>query len=102
MHKYRHKKLPTSFSGIFTDTTMTDSMQSRHNDYNYENSPAIKKGLENFPLKQMIFNWNSLNLELKSTADPMEFDQMLKRQMLAQYEYEIDCPPNCFSCERNA
>ena len=102
MHKYRHKKLPTSFSGIFTDTTMTDSMQSRHNDYNYENSPAIKKGLENFPLKQMIFNWNSLNLELKATADPIEFDQMLKRQMLAQYEHEIDCPHNCFSCEKNA
>ena len=56
MHKYRHNKLPTSFSGMFNDTAMTDGIQSRHNDYNYQNLPAINKGLENFPLKQMIFN----------------------------------------------
>ena len=42
MHKYRHNKLPASFSGIFTETSMTDSMQSRHNDYNYQNLPASK------------------------------------------------------------
>ena len=74
MHQYRHNKLPTSFSGMFVDTTMTDTMQSRHNDYNYQNLPAIKKGLENFPFKQIIFNWNSLCLELKATADYQEFD----------------------------
>ena len=64
MHKYRNNKLPASFSGIFLDTTTTDMMQSRHNDYNYQKLPAIKKILENFPFKQMIFNWNSLSLEL--------------------------------------
>ena len=74
MHKYRHKKLPTSFSGIFIDTTTTDSIQSRHNDYNYQNVPAIRKNLlENFPIKQIIFNWNYFRLELKTTADPVEF-----------------------------
>ena len=98
IHKYRHNKLPASFSGFFTDTTMTDNMQSRHNDYNYQNLPAIKKGLENFPLKQMISNWNSLSLELKSTADPTEFDQLFKQKILSQYSYETDCPENCFSC----
>ena len=36
MHKYRHNKLTASFSGIFLDTTTTDMMQSRHNDYNYQ------------------------------------------------------------------
>ena len=98
MHKYRHNKLPASFSGTFTDTTMTDTMQSRHNDYNYQNLPAIKKGLENFPFKQIIFNWNSLSLELKSTADPIEFDQLFKQQILSQYSLETDCSVNCFSC----
>ena len=77
---------------------MTDKMQSRHNDYNYQNLPAIKKGLENFPLKQMISNWNSLSLELKSTADPTEFDQLFKQKILSQYSYETNCPENCFSC----
>ena len=76
MHKYRHKKLPKSFTGIFTDTMMTDMMQSRHNDYNYQNVPAVRKNLENFPLKQIIFNWNFLSLDLKATADPLEFDLM--------------------------
>ena len=34
MHQYRHEKLPPSFTGIFSETTMTDGVQSRHNDYN--------------------------------------------------------------------
>ena len=100
MHKYRHGKLPTSFSGIFTDTTMTDEMQSRHNDYNYLNLPANKKCLENFPLKQIIFNWNSLSLELKSTAEPLEFETLLKQNYLSQYSSENDCFGNCFSCSQ--
>ena len=98
MHQYRHNKLPTSFSGMFVDTTMTDTIQSRHNDYNYQNLPAIKKGLENFPFKQIIFNWNSLCLELKATADYTEFDQLLKQKFISQYSHETDCPDNCFSC----
>ena len=69
-------KSPKSFTGIFTDTMMTDMMQSRHNDYNYQNVPAVRKNLENFPLKQIIFNWNFLSLDLKATADPLEFDLM--------------------------
>ena len=98
MHKYRHNKLPASFSGIFTETSMTDSMQSRHNDYNYQNLPASKKSLENFPLKQIIFNWNRLSLELKATADPQDFDNMLKQNFLSKYNYESDCPHDCFTC----
>ena len=75
---------------------MTDSMQSRHNDYNYQNLP--KKSLENFPLKQIIFNWNRLSLELKATADPQDFDNMLKQNFLSKYNYETDCPHDCFTC----
>ena len=98
MHQYRHGKLPTSFSGIFTDTIMTDEIQSRHNDYNYLNLPATKKCLENFPLKQIIFNWNSLSLELKSTAEPLEFGCLLKEKYLSLYSSEMDCIGECFSC----
>ena len=99
MHKYRHKNLPTSFSGIFIDTTTTDSIQSRHNDYNYQNVPAIRKNLENFSLKQIIFNWNFLSLDLKATADPIEFGISLKRNYLSQYSYETDCSDDCFNCK---
>ena len=95
MHKYRHKKLPSSFAGIFIDTTTTD----RHNDYNYKNLPAIRKNLENFPLKQIIFNWNFLSLDLKATADPIEFGISLKRNYLSQYSYETDCSDDCFNCK---
>ena len=101
MHQYRHNKLPDSFSGIFTDTSITDNMQSRHNDYNYQNLPANKKCLENFPLKQIIFNWNRLSLELKATADPTEFDYLLRQNFLSKYSYETDCPPNCYNCNKN-
>ena len=72
-----------------------DRLQRRHS---CQNLPAIKKGLENFPFKQIIFNWNSLNLELKATADPTEFDYMLKQNFISRYKYETDCPHNCFSC----
>ena len=47
---------------------------------------------------QIIFNWNSLSLELKATADPTEFDQLLKQKFISQYSHETDCPDNCFSC----
>ena len=78
MHKYRNKKLPVSFVGIFKDASDTQGTQNRHNDYNYDTLPAAKRYLENVPLKQTISNWNSLNLELKATADPLNFETMLK------------------------
>ena len=98
MHKYRHEKLPASFVGTFTDTIMTDELQSRHNDYNYRNEPAIKRYLDKFPLKQIIFNWNALSVDLKSTADLAEFKLLLKEKYLSQYSLETDCSDNCFSC----
>ena len=53
----------------------SDELQTRHNDYNYINRPAVKKYLENFPYKKMFTNWNSLNIDLKSTAEYDEFYQ---------------------------
>ena len=98
MHKYRHGKLPPSFSGIFHETIMSNELQSRHNDFNYLNEPAHKKYLENFPLKQIIFNWNALTIDLKATAEIDEFECMLKQWYLNQYSYETDCLGACFSC----
>ena len=101
MHQYRHEKLPPSFTGIFSETTMSDGVQSRHNDYNYHNGPAVKTSLEKFPLKQIIFNWNSLDIDLKATGDLFEFQRMLNTKLLSQYKYETDCPINCFSCNKD-
>ena len=36
MNQYRTNKLPESFLNIFTDITSTDNLQTRHNDYNYQ------------------------------------------------------------------
>ena len=101
MHQYRHGKLPPSFTGIFRDTTMSDKVQSRHNDYNYLNEPAVKKCLEKFPLKQIIFNWNSLDIDLKATGDLEEFQSMLHVKLLSQYNYDTDCSLDCFSCNHS-
>ena len=98
MHKYRHDKLPVSFSGIFTHTLMSDELQSRHNDYYYLNEPAIKRCQENFPLKQVILNWNALDLDLKATGDKAEFENLLKEEYLSQYSFETDCLGKCYSC----
>ena len=80
---------------------MSEGVHSRHNDYNYQNEPAVKRSLEKFPLKQMIFNWNSLDIELKATGDLSEFQRMLNTKLLSQYRYETDCPNNCFSCNQD-
>ena len=99
MHKYRNQKLPITFSDMFVDASNTDSTHyNRHTDYNYDTQPATKKYLENFPLKQIIFNWNPLNLELKATADPLEFETMLKQFYLSKYKSELDCTSDCYIC----
>ena len=98
MHQYKHKKLPVSFSDLYTDIISADEFQTRHNDYNYVINPAIKRNLETFPLKQILFNWNSLDLEIKATADAEEFRMMLKQKLTNNYDLETDCPPNCYSC----
>ena len=99
IHQYRNNKLPVSFSGIFIDITCTDELQTRHNDYNYSNKPASKTYLLKFPYKRMVSNWNSLNIDLKSTADEAEFKQMLKELYLSKYSCEVQCTGPCFSCK---
>ena len=98
MHQYKHKKLPISFSDLFTDIICADEFQTRHNDYNYVIYPAKKKSLESFPLKQILFNWNSLDIDLKATADAEEFKLLVKQNLIRQYNLDTDCPPNCYSC----
>ena len=99
MHQYRNKKLPTSFLDIFSDASNTNlTHYNRHTDYNYDTLPATRKSLENFPLKQIIFNWNSLSIELKATADPLEFQTELKKYYLSKYKSELDCSHDCYIC----
>ena len=101
MHQYRNNKLPESFSNVFTDIISTDELQTRHNDYNYVNKPALKKCLENFPFKKIILNWNSLDIDLKSTAEIDEFQQLLKQKYLSGYSCDIQCVGPCYSCGTN-
>ena len=98
MNQYRNNKLPISFSNTFVNITDSDELQTRHNDYNYVNKPALRKQLENFPYKKMTSNWNSLNIDIKSTSEPIEFQQMLKEKYLASYSSEIQCLEPCYSC----
>ena len=99
MNQYRNKKLPESFLNIFTDITCTDDVQTRHNDYNYLNKPALKRNLESFPLKCLISTWNSLEIDIKATAEQDDFENLLKETYLAKYSYEIQCDGNCYSCD---
>ena len=98
MHQYRNKKLPTSFENMFLDITDTNDLQTRNNDYNFINRPAIKKYLEKYPTKVMISTWNHLDIDCKSTAEPDEFKILLKHKFLSSYNSEPDCEANCFVC----
>ena len=99
MHQYRNNKLPVSFTNIFQDITNTDELQTRHNDYNYKNAPAVYKYLENFPYKKMITNWNSLSIELKATAEMLDFQCNLKNKFLSAYTSDFKCTSPCYSCK---
>ena len=99
MNQYRNRKLPESFHDKFTDISNTDTLQTRHNDYNYQNIPAVKKILESFPYKCMIKTWNHLSIDVKSTADPTEFQNTLKRELLSKYSSDFICEDTkCYSC----
>ena len=37
-----------------------------------------KKYIEQFSYKQFVSNWNSLSIDLKSLAEEIEFQQLLK------------------------
>ena len=102
MNQYRNNKLPESFKNKFTDIVSTDQLQTRHNDYNYLNIPAVKKSLESFPLKCMVNTWNSLSVVVKSTADKNEFNNILKEELLSKYSSDFRCEDlMCYSCSQN-
>ena len=99
MNQYRNKQLPESFTNMFTDIICTDDLQTRHNDYNHQNKPAVKRPLESFHLKCLIRTWNSLNIDIKSTADKIEFENILKEHLLSKYSSERQCDNvGCYSC----
>ena len=59
----------------------------------------MKTYLERFPYKQFVSNWNSLSIDLKSTADENEFQNLLKDSFLASYSHDIQCIWPRFSCD---
>ena len=100
MNQYRNSKLPDSFQNMFKDVTTTDDTQTRHNDYNFSNQPALNRKLESFPLKCLINTWNSLDIDLKATSDQLEFESLLKESYLAKYSSDIiQCDGLCYSCD---
>ena len=102
MNQYRNNKLPESFQNKFTDIVSTDQLQTRHNDYNYLNIPAVKRLLESFPLKSMVNTWNSLSVVVKSTADKNEFNNILKEELSSKYSSDFRCEDlMCYSCNQN-
>ena len=98
MHQFRNNKLPISFSNTFADIISTDILQTRHNGYNYGNIPAEKTYLEKFPYKKIINDWNFLNIDLKSTAEEIEFHQLLKEKYLSTYSCDVECIRPCIRC----
>ena len=98
MHQFKNDKLPISFSGIFTDIINVDNLQTRHNDYNFVNTLALKFYLERFPYKRIVSIWNNLNIDLKATAEDDEFGQMLKCMYLSIYSCDTQCLGPCYSC----
>ena len=66
----------------------------------HRNEPAVRSTLEKFPLKQIIFNWNSLDIELKAIGDFDYFQSMVNSKLLSQYSYETECEIDCFSCSQ--
>ena len=88
-------------SNTFTDIVCSDTLQTRHNDYNYLNAPAVKKYLENFPYKKMISTQNSLKIDLKATAEPDEFYYQLRDTFIDGYNCDIQCVGPCYSCGTN-
>ena len=98
MHQYRNNCLPSSFDNMFVDAT-NEGIQTRHNDYNYLNTPAIKTYLESFPTKQFVATWNSQKIEHKAIGSEIEFKRLLKQDLLFNYEAEKKCSKkDCYSC----
>ena len=99
MNQYRNKQLPESFFNMFTDIISTDQLQTRHNDYNFQNIPAVKRTLEFFPMKCLIKT--SLSIDVKSTADKIEYEDILKQELLSRYDTELQCDDiACCSCSQ--
>ena len=84
---------------MFVEISDQADLQTRHNDYNYINKPALKSYLEKFPTKALVSNWNCLDIDMKATADPEEFKSLLKEKFISAYSFEPQCVGKCYSCD---
>jgi hypothetical protein len=64
-------------------------MENRDNDYNFVINAAIRRNLETFPLRQILYNLNALDTELKATADADEFKLLLKNKLASKYPIQL-------------
>ena len=63
MNLYRNKQLPETFIDKFTNITCTDQLQTRHNDYNYLNIPAVVNWVWEYSETRIIiqiWHWHSV------------------------------------------
>ena len=82
---------------MFTDASDSEDLKTRHTDYNIYNQAEINRGLEKSPFKQIIENWNALDIDLKSTTEDSEVEILLKEKFLSQNKFETDCSHDCYS-----
>ena len=83
---------------MFSEIDFDKNLRTRDQDYNFQNTPAIKKYLEQYPIKQLLSNWNYLDICLKSTADFLEFKDLFKTDKINSYNSEPDCFGKCYAC----
>ena len=96
IHNYKNNKLPSSFSNML-DFVPDNGRRLRDDDYNYHLPPNKHASLNHFPQYQLIYNWNNLDIFLKSVSEPSKFRSELKSHFLEKYKTECT-KPNCYSC----
>ena len=47
--------------------------------------------LESFPIKSLLRTWNYLSIDLKETADSIDFQNTLMQELLSQYSSDFIC-----------
>ena len=93
---YKNNKLPSSFRNML-DNVPDNFRRLRDDDYDYLLPTNKHASLNHFPKYKLIYNWNNLDICLKSVSEPSKFRSELKSHFLKKYK--TDCTKqNCHSC----
>ena len=96
IQNYKNNKLPSSFNNRL-DNVPDNIRRLRDDDYNYFLPTNKHASLNHFPKYQLFYNWNNLDIFLKSVSEPTKFRSELKSYFLEKYKTECT-QPNCYSC----